>query len=132
MTDTTRDDALLLAEAACHLLDHLQMDAPTFLCRDIPTVRHFAMRIRDDRDAVVVAGYVCGWPIDDTRAIDLLTPKQLATLPRGTVVTTLDGDTAVVGRDPIDDDTRAGFTAWGTPCPTGDRTVHRHDLEASR
>lgn len=55
----------------------------------------------------------------DGEYIDLLQPHQLANLPPGTVVISIFGDEAVKGRDKIDDDTRAGYTAYGIPCPRG-------------
>jgi hypothetical protein len=47
--------------------------------------------------------------------IELQTPDQIADLPDGTVLRSIGGDTAVKGRDSIDDDTRYGRTAWGLP-----------------
>lgn len=43
----------------------------------------------------------------------LITPAQLASLPVGTVVTSIFGEEKIVGVDVIDNDTRGGHTAWG-------------------
>jgi len=50
---------------------------------------------------------------DDTSNLWLLTPAELERIPNGTVLTCIDGTTAVKGRDYIDDDTRAGHIAYG-------------------
>jgi len=59
------------------------------------------------------------WPLPDGRTIYLLTPEMLATLPDGTEVYSILGNMAVKGRNPIDDDTRGGWLAYGllTPLP---------------
>lgn len=45
--------------------------------------------------------------------LKLLTPSQLKTKPKGTVLYTISGFRVVVGEDEIDDDTRYGFLAYG-------------------
>jgi hypothetical protein len=45
--------------------------------------------------------------------IELQTPDQIAALPDGTVLRSISGEVVVKGRDYIDDDTRAGRTAYG-------------------
>jgi hypothetical protein len=45
--------------------------------------------------------------------IELQTPDQIAALPDGTELRSIDGSVVIKGRDPIDLDTRAGRTAWG-------------------
>jgi len=53
------------------------------------------------------------WKLKNGQTITLLTPAQLAQEPPGSVLTTIDGTTVVVGQDYIDEDTRAGYTAFG-------------------
>jgi len=53
------------------------------------------------------------WKLPDGRTILLLTPQQLAQEPAGTELIAIDGEIAIVGRDYLDGDTRAGYTAFG-------------------
>ena len=50
---------------------------------------------------------------DEPDPLWLLTLDELATVPEGSVLTSINGDTKVVGMDYIDDDTRFGYTAYG-------------------
>lgn len=45
--------------------------------------------------------------------LELLTPQQIKELPDGTTLVTINGREAVKGKDRIDLDTRAGYTAYG-------------------
>lgn len=47
----------------------------------------------------------------------LFTPEELAQLPQGTRVTSIMGDSKIKGQDPLDEDTRFGYTAWGVTNP---------------
>ncbi len=47
------------------------------------------------------------------RPLALLTPRQLAELPEGTIVTSISGERLIMGLDRFSDDTRGGFTAYG-------------------
>lgn len=51
-------------------------------------------------------------PLDKPR-LWLVTPEEFAKLPDGFVLTAIDGDVKVKGKDYIDQDTRFGHTAWG-------------------
>jgi hypothetical protein len=53
------------------------------------------------------------WKLEDGRTIALMTPAELAKATPGEVLTCIDGTTARVGFDLIDDDTRAGLLAYG-------------------
>lgn len=53
------------------------------------------------------------WTLDDGRVIRLLTPRELLRVPDGTVLTSILGERMVKGTDPIDDDTRGGYLAFG-------------------
>ncbi len=57
------------------------------------------------------------WLLEDGRQIALITPEELPTLPDGTVLICIDGTSATLGQDEIDDDTRFGFLAYGIPEP---------------
>lgn len=50
-------------------------------------------------------------------ALWLLTPEEFKKLPEGTVVHSVNNSTSVVGRDKFDDDTRAGYLAYGIKEP---------------
>ena len=52
---------------------------------------------------------------DDT--LYLFTPEELARIPDGTVLTCIDGEESVKGKDYIDMDTRFGCTAYGVKDP---------------
>lgn len=54
------------------------------------------------------------------RIIHLQTPEELHALPSGTVVYSILNDKKVVGVDVIDEDTRAGRTAFGLLAPIED------------
>ena len=59
------------------------------------------------------------WTIEDEgemkgKKISLITPHELALLPSGTVLYSIQGEKVVVGESKIDDDTRFGFIAYGT------------------
>jgi hypothetical protein len=70
--------------------------------------------VADDERAYEADGVlVVPWKVSYT--IELQTPEQIAALPNGTVLRSINGETAVKGRDPIDLDTRYGRTAWGLP-----------------
>lgn len=73
--------------------------------------------------------WVVGWKLDDGTYIDLVQPAQFRHFPDGTLFTSIDGEVRIKGRDSIDGDTRAGYMAWGVPCPRGDvtGTVHADD-----
>ena len=47
----------------------------------------------------------------------LFTPEELAKIPDGTVLTCIDGEESVKGKDHIDMDTRFGCTAYGVKDP---------------
>lgn len=53
------------------------------------------------------------WNREDEDPLWLLTPDELADLPKGTLVHSINGETKVVGSDYIDGDTRFGMTAFG-------------------
>lgn len=53
------------------------------------------------------------WTLDDGRVIALLRPEQLADIEPGTMLLSIMGKRAIVGTDPIDGDTRAGYIAYG-------------------
>ncbi len=63
------------------------------------------------------------WKLKDGRVIDLITPKELATLPDGTVLVDIFGVSYVTGKDPIDTDTRGGMLAYGLPSDDTYRTL---------
>ena len=46
-------------------------------------------------------------------ALWLLRPEHLPLIPDGTVLVSIRTETAIVGVDQIDDDTRGGYLAWG-------------------
>jgi hypothetical protein len=50
---------------------------------------------------------------DDEKTLWLVTPEEFEQLPDGFVLTCIDGDTAIKGKDKIDDDTRFGHIAYG-------------------
>lgn len=50
---------------------------------------------------------------DKAHTLELITPEELATLPAGTVLGSISGQTVEVGKDSIDNDTRFGFLAYG-------------------
>lgn len=50
---------------------------------------------------------------DETKTLWLLTTDEFAALPDGTVLTCIDGETAIKGKDFIDNDTRFGHMAYG-------------------
>lgn len=53
---------------------------------------------------------------DRGRVIELITPSELAALPKGTVLVAIDGDRVKVGgSDQIATDTLGGFIAYGLP-----------------
>ncbi|MEQ1494450.1 MAG: hypothetical protein ABL912_01640 [Novosphingobium sp.] len=52
------------------------------------------------------------WTDEDPK-LWLLTPKELKSVPRGTVLTSINGTKAIVGTDYIDGDTRFGCLAFG-------------------
>lgn len=66
---------------------------------------------------------VVPWKLRTGDMIDLLTPAQLAGLPKGTRVVRIDGMTAIVGVDEIDGDTRQGRLAYGIPQKPKDGTA---------
>ncbi len=47
----------------------------------------------------------------------LITPEELKKIPDGFVLTCIDGSTVIKGQDPIDDDTRFGYLAYGIMDP---------------
>lgn len=47
----------------------------------------------------------------------LFTPEELARIPDGTVLTSINNKNCVKGKDYIDDDTRFGHTAYGVKDP---------------
>ena len=49
----------------------------------------------------------------DAAALWLLRPEHLPHVPDGTVLVSVRSETAIVGVDQIDDDTRGGYLAWG-------------------
>jgi hypothetical protein len=55
------------------------------------------------------------WKLDSGEIIDLITPRELATLPNGTVLFSILNERVVKGKDEIDDDTRRGMLAYGLP-----------------
>jgi hypothetical protein len=52
------------------------------------------------------------WSLSGDR-LWLLTLDELSNIPEGTVLTSILGNTATVGVDVIDEDTRGGCVAWG-------------------
>jgi hypothetical protein len=50
---------------------------------------------------------------DEEHTLWLVTPEEFARLPDGFELTCIDGDTAIKGKDKIDDDTRFGHIAYG-------------------
>lgn len=56
-----------------------------------------------------------GWTLPTGEVASLLTPKEFAALPDGTVLVSIMGERVVKGRDAIDDDTRGGYLAYGLP-----------------
>lgn len=52
---------------------------------------------------------------DTMKRLLLMTPDHIKSLPDGTVLTSIDGQTVTKGTDPIDFDTRGGFAAFGIP-----------------
>lgn len=50
---------------------------------------------------------------DDEKTLWLITPEEFARLPDGFELTAINGDTAIKGKDYIDQDTRFGHLAWG-------------------
>jgi hypothetical protein len=50
---------------------------------------------------------------DDERTLWLVTPEEFERLPDGFVLTSIDGETAIKGKDEIDDDVRFGHIAYG-------------------
>jgi hypothetical protein len=50
---------------------------------------------------------------DDERTLWLVTPEEFERLPDGFVLTCIDGETAIKGKDAIDNDTRFGHMAYG-------------------
>ena len=51
--------------------------------------------------------------ITGAAALWLLRPEHLPQIPDGTVLVSIQAETAIVGVDQIDDDTRGGYLAWG-------------------
>ena len=47
----------------------------------------------------------------------LFTPEELSRIPEGTVLTCIDTENYVKGKDHLDDDTRFGHTAYGVRDP---------------
>jgi hypothetical protein len=60
----------------------------------------------------------------DDDGLWLFTPTELAQLPDGIELTSISGDTAIKGADPIDEDTRFGYTAWGVYDPLNHKYSH--------
>jgi len=57
------------------------------------------------------------WKLDDGRVIRLLTPEELQSLPPDATIICITGDSRKVvepNKPPADDDTRFGYTAYGT------------------
>ena len=50
---------------------------------------------------------------DDEKTLWLVTPEEFERLPNGFVLTCIYGETAIKGKDEIDDDTRFGHIAYG-------------------
>lgn len=53
------------------------------------------------------------WRLEDGRVIGLLTPEDLENTPDGTLLYDIEGNSAVVGKDEIDNDVRYGYLAYG-------------------
>lgn len=53
------------------------------------------------------------WELKDGTIIELIRPEEFATLPDGTVLRSIRGETKVKGTDYCDNDTRGGFLAFG-------------------
>lgn len=53
------------------------------------------------------------WTLSDGRVIELVTPEEFAVLADGTALVSILSQEVVKGVDYIDDDTRAGFLAFG-------------------
>lgn len=53
------------------------------------------------------------WDGQAEKVLWLLTPIELEVTPPGTIVTSIMGDTKIVGAQHIDTDTRFGYTAYG-------------------
>lgn len=49
----------------------------------------------------------------DGRILELVTPEEFEALPDGTVLYSIIGERVTKGVDDIDDDTRAGYIAFG-------------------
>ena len=50
----------------------------------------------------------------------LFTPEELARIPDGTILTSINNINYIKGKDYIDDDTRFGYTAYGVKDPWND------------
>jgi hypothetical protein len=53
------------------------------------------------------------WELPDGRTLNLVHEDDLVNIPFGITMTSILGEEAVVGKDPMDMDTRGGYTAWG-------------------
>jgi hypothetical protein len=63
-------------------------------------------------------------PVDGNTHVHLVTPTHFeADVPDGTVLMSITGKYAIKGDDYIDQDTRAGWMAYGIPC-SGDYSDH--------
>jgi hypothetical protein len=64
-----------------------------------------------------IIGTLAGWPRTTwelaTATISLITVKEFESLPDGTKLMCIDGRYVIKGTDPIDDDTRYGYMAYG-------------------
>jgi hypothetical protein len=55
----------------------------------------------------------CIWTIKNGHKVALLTPDELQNVEDGTELVSISGKRVVVGKDYIDNDTRAGYLAYG-------------------
>lgn len=53
------------------------------------------------------------WTLDDGTRLRLITPEDYLSLPEGTALRSILGETVIIGTDYIDNDTRGGYLAYG-------------------
>ena len=56
---------------------------------------------------------VATWKLKDGRVLELIREDEFDALPNGTELVSIRGESVVLGRDKIDNDTRGGYLAYG-------------------
>jgi hypothetical protein len=82
-------------------------NTPNLDAKPAPSSREAEIAAAQKRaDQMITEGY---WVLEDGRILSLFTPEEIHHLPHGTVLHTLKGVAAVVGRDVIDFAVHLGY-----------------------